>query len=109
MDLDTSDPEDFCFSILNSTYIPAEITVEIFLENVQRKVIRRKITGTRLGVFRTNCLVTAADDPENPDMAALMEQLGIPTDTHFAIRFISNLPVIISHKKHQPAYRSSII
>ena len=109
MDLDTSKLEDFWFSILNSTYIPAEISVEIFLENVQRKVIRRKITGTRLGVFRTNCLVTATEDPENLDMAALMDELGIPTATHFAVRFISSIPVIISHRDHQPAYRSSVI
>ncbi|MBR4863925.1 MAG: hypothetical protein IKU07_05050 [Oscillospiraceae bacterium] len=109
MDLDTAKESDFTFSILNSTYIPADISVEIFLENVQRRVIRRKIAGPRLGVFRVNCLVTEAEDPENLDMAALMEQLGIPGDTHFAIRFISNIPVVIAHTEHQPAYRSSII
>lgn len=109
MDLDTGRPEDFVFSILNSTYLPAEISVEIFPENVQRKVIRRKITGTRLGVFRTNCLLTAQEDPETVDIPALMEQLEIPMDTHFAVRFISNIPVIISHRDHQPAYRSTII
>jgi beta-lactamase superfamily II metal-dependent hydrolase len=109
MDMDTSKQSDFWFSILNSTYIPAEISVEIYPENLQRKVIRRKITGPRLGVFRVNCLLTAAEDPDTVDIPSLMEQLGIPADTHFAVRFMSSIPVIISHPDHQPAYRSSII
>ena len=109
MDLDTGKLEDFRFSILNSTYIVSDITVEIFLENVQRKVIRRKIEGPRLGVFRVNCLLTKDEDPETVNIPELMEQLGIPTDTRFAVRFISSVPVVIAHRDHQPAYRSTII
>ncbi len=109
MDLSTSRPEDFCFSVLNSTYLVADITAEIFLENVQRKVIRRKITGPRLGVFRVNCLLTKEEDPLTVDIPALMEELGIPQDTYFAVRFISSIPVVIAHRDHQPAYRSSVI
>ena len=109
MDLDTNNLDDYWFSILNSTYIPAEISVEIFPEGLQRKVIRRKITETHLGVFRTNCLLTSEQDPATTDIAALIAELGIPADSHFAVRFISSLPVIISHKNHQSAYHSGII
>lgn len=108
-DLNTSRPEDFWFCVLNSTYIVADLQVEIFVENIQRKIIRRKITGPRLGVFRVNCLLQPEDDPETFDLKAMLEQLEIPGDTYFAVRFISSLPVVISHRDHPAAYRSGII
>lgn len=108
-DLDTSNPEDFWFSVLNTLYIPAQLEVEIYIESLQKQTRRFKIAGPRLGVFRVNCLITPEDDPELVNSPELLELKNIPTGTHFAVRFISNLPVVISHRDHQPAYRSSVI
>ncbi len=108
-DLNTGRPADFEFSILNTTYIVADIKVELYFENMQRKIIRRKITGPRLGVFRVNCMLTAEDDPQTFDIKAFLESNGIPANTYFSVRFRSKLPVVISHREHKPAYRSSIV
>jgi len=95
--------------VLNTTYLNADLTVELYFENMQKKIIRVNTKGLRLGVFRLNCLLTPEDDPEAFDLPAFLERNGIPENTYFAVRFISSLPVVISHRKHQPAYRSSII
>jgi len=108
-ELNTGCPEDFLFSVLNTTYLNADLTVELYFENMQKKIIRVNTKGLRLGVFRLNCLLTPEDDPEAFDLPAFLERNGIPENTYFAVRFISSLPVVISHRKHQPAYRSSII
>ena len=108
-ELNTGDPEDLWFSVLNTIYIPAELTVEIYLENMQKQTRHFKITGPRLGVFRVNCLLTPEDDPELVNDPNFLEMKDIPRDTRFAVRFMSSLPVVISHRNHQPAYRSSVL
>jgi len=94
-DLHTGREADYWFSILNATYFDADITAELFFEDVAKKIIRHKITGPRLGVFRVNCL---------PD-----SEVEIPENTRFAVRFISSIPVVISHPDHSCAYRSSVV
>lgn len=108
-ELNTGDPEDLWFSVLNTIYIPAELTVEIYLENMQKQTRHFKITGPRLGVFRVNCLLTPEDDPELVNDPNFLEMKDIPRDTRFAVRFMSSLPVVISHRNHQPAYYSDVI
>ena len=76
---------------------------------MQRKIIKLKNTGLRLGVFRLNCLLKPEEDQAQLEAPDFLEQLGIPENTYFAVRFISNLPVVISHRDHQPAYRSTVI
>ena len=101
-DLHTGKEADFEFSVLNTTYYPADIAVELYFENMQRKILWHNVTGPRLGVFRVGCMPPKEEDPEQ-----LWQQL--PKNTYFAVRFTSNLPVVISHRNHQPAYRSSVI
>ena len=33
----------------------------------------------------------------------------IPENTYFTVRFISNLPIVVSHRDHAPAYHSTIV
>lgn len=107
-DLHTDCKEDFVFSVLNTTYINADIKVELYFENMQRKIIRVNNKGLRLGVFRLNCLLTPEEDQSLFDAPDFLESKGIPENTYFAVRFTSNLPVVISHRNHQPTYHSVI-
>ena len=108
-DLYTGRREDFIFSVLNTTYYPAELTVELYFEDMPKKIVRIPNTAPRLGVFRLNCLLKPDDDPAVLDAPDCLEQLGIPENTYFAVRFISSLPIVISHRDHQPAYRSTVV
>ncbi len=108
-DLNTGNKEDFVFSVLNMNYINANISVELFFENMQKKILRIKNQGPRLGVFRVNCLLRPDEDQAQFDQPDFFEQLGIPENTFFSVRFISSVPVVISHRSHTAAYRSSIV
>ena len=108
-DLYTGCQEDFLFSVLNTTYLNADLSVELYFENMQKKIIRIENKGLRLGVFRLNCLLHPEEDQTAFHAPDFLESLGIPENTYFAVRFTSSVPVVISHRNHQPAYRSVIV
>lgn len=108
-DLNTSRKEDFLFSVFNGTYYNAQLQVELFFENMQRKIVKIQNQGLRLGVFRLNCLLHPEDDQEKFNAPDFLEQMGIPENTYFTVRFISNLPIVVSHRDHKPAYHSTVV
>lgn len=108
-DLNTGRKEDFVFSVLNITYYNAEITVDLYFEDLQKKIIRVNNQGLRLGVFRLNCLLRPDEDQSLFEAPDFLESMGIPENTNFAVRFTSNLPVVISHREHKPAYHSCMV
>lgn len=108
-ELNTGRKEDIIFSVLNTTYLNASLSIDLYFENMQRKIIHVSNTGLRLGIFRLNCLLKPDEDPTAFDAPDFLESLGIPENTYFAVRFRSSVPVVISHRDHQPAYRSNII
>lgn len=108
MDLNTGRKEDFVFSILNGTFLNADISVTLYFEDMQKKLVYVKIAGPRRGVFRVNCAVSADEEEVIFDDEYLASK-GIPENTPFAVRFVSNIPVVISHRDHAPAYRSNVV
>jgi len=108
-DLNTGKETDFWFSVLNTTYLPAKLTAELFFENMEKMILRVPITGPRLGVYRLHCLLPIKDGLTEADIPAYLKDRGISENATFSVRFLSDLPVVISHKDHTPAYRSSVI
>lgn len=108
-DLNAGKPEDFWFSVLNTTYLPANITAELYFENMEKKILRVSFPGPRLGVYRLHCLLPIREGLTEADIPAFLNQRDIPQNTPFAVRFLSDLPIVISHKEHAPSYRSSVI
>lgn len=91
-DLNTSQKEDFVFSVLNTTYLPADVQVELFFENGKHAPVSLKQKVRARGIYTVDCTAE-----------------GIPDDIGFSIRLISSIPVVITHKDHKPAYRSGIV
>lgn len=108
-DLDTGRKEDFIFSIFNGTFFNAQLEVDIFFEDMQKKHVVIHNQARRRGMFRLNCLLHPDDDQSKFDEADFLETLGIPENTRFAVQFISSVPIVIFHRDHSPAYHSSII
>ena len=108
-DLHTAREEDFVFTILNMAVVPTTVYIELFFENTSRNVtdIRAKIPEKS---FRRVCIVDAND--VNADATYFNWQTlatrGVPENVPFAVRFMSDVPVVISHKTHTPAYRSNL-
>lgn len=108
-ELDTGRPEDFLFTVLNTTFINADITAELYFENVPRKIVRFRQQVLRRTMLRVNCAISA-DDTETVALTPdYLESKGIPANTNFAVRFTSNIPVVISSRHHTPAYKSSVL
>lgn len=108
-ELNTGNQADFWFSFLNTTYLPAQIVAELYFENMEKKILRVSFPGPRLGVYRLHCLLPIQENLTEADLPGFLEKRGIPADTPFAVRFLSDLPIVVSHKDHSPAYRSSVI
>ena len=79
-------------------------SLRVYFENMEKQIRRFSLTGPRLGVYRLHCLLQDRED--TPD---LLEQLGIPENATFTVRFLSDLPIVVSHPNHAPVYHSSII
>lgn len=108
-ELNTDRPEDFEFTILNTTHANAEVLVELFFEDGASKIrfIKATVTPTRL---RKLCIIDGEDVER--DVAYYnpwsIEKNDIPKGASFAVRFMSNVPVVISHKDHKDAYHTSM-
>ncbi len=108
-ELNTARKEDFIFSVFNGNYYNSKLQVELYFENMQKKKIVVQNQGLRLGVFRLNCLLLPDEDQSQFEEADFLEKLDIPKNTYFAVRFISDIPIVVSHRDHAPAYRSTIV
>lgn len=108
-ELNTGNKEDFWFSFLNTTYLPAKITAELYFENMEKKIVKVTFPGQRLGVYRHHCLLKSQEDLPLLDAPDFLETLGIPENTPFSVRFLSDIPIVVSHKSHTPIYHSSVI
>ena len=108
-ELNTGNREDFFFSVLNTTYFASALQVELYFENMQNKIVRIQNQAPRLGMFRLNCLLQPSEEQRQFDAPDFLEKLGIPENTNFAVRFLSDLPIVISHRDHKCTYRSSSV
>lgn len=107
-ELNTENPADFVFTVLNGTHVNAEIYIDLFFENGVKTIRFIKATVLPLGIRRI-CIIDANDVERdavysNPWSIEINE---IPTAAPFAVRFMSNIPVVISHKDHRESYHTS--
>ena len=107
--MNTAKKEDFWFSVLNTTYLPSKVTAELYFENMEKKICRISFLAPRLGVYRLHCLQGKPDALSASEESALFEQLNIPKNAPFTVRFLSDLPIVVSHPEHRCVYQSSVI
>ena len=106
-DLRTSEEEDFQFTVLNTTSVPANLSIDIFFEDSSKNIryIKAQIPS---GNMKSICI----KDENDVDGDAFyfnwmsLKNKGIPENSAFSVRFISDIPVVISHKTHRESYRS---
>ena len=106
-DLDTSNKGDFVFSVLNTAYVQTDIMINLYFEIPGRNVSHIKLSVPPKS-FRRFCIVDK-DDVVTDAVYFNYDNLdvkGIPENSSFAVRFVSDLPVVISHKVHKPSYSS---
>lgn len=106
--LSTLNEEDFCFDLLNMTIFPTSVDIELFFENSEKNVrfIKAEIPA--------NTLKSISIKGSDVDGDALyfnrhsLKIKGIPENEPFAVRFISEIPIVVSNKNHKAAYISPV-
>ena len=106
-ELNTARENDFVFTLLNMTHATADVTIELYFESSKQMVRSIKATAAPLVFKRLNIVGEDVDgDFEYFDWLSLKKR-GVPENVPFAVRFISDVPIVISHQYHKAVYTSS--
>ena len=105
-DLSTNNPEDFIFTILNTTVRPAEVFIDIFFEERPQKIrnIRAEVTGWTLK--KLSIIGDEIDSQWGWLKGDSLATKGIPENSLFAVRFTCVKPIVVTHKTHTASYHS---
>lgn len=105
--LNTTNVEDFIFTVLNATKLNANVTIELFFEDKARYLPFIRVAASSLSV-KTFSIIGDEVDGDAPSLNVnYLKSLGITENADFAVRFISDLPIVVSHKNHLPSYISA--
>lgn len=103
-ELNTARENDFVFTIMNMTHATADLTVELYFESSKQMVRSIKTSAAPLVVKRLNIVGEEVDgDYEYFDWLSLKKR-GVPENAPFAVRFLSAVPIVISHSDHSAVY-----
>ena len=104
--LSTDCPEDFEFSFTNTTHTKAVVWIEMFFAEGSKNIRAIKLEIPPL------CRKAASIIGEEVNPEALyfnwmsLGKRGIPKGEEFSVRFRTEIPLLISHKKHSAAYHA---
>ena len=107
--LNTSNEEDLTFTFLNTTKLAATIDIELFFEDKTKAVKFIKATAPQLSTKTISIIGDEIDGDALYINFNSLKSLGIPENADFAVRFNSDIPIVVSHAKHQPSYISRYI
>ncbi len=98
--LNTGREEDLCFTLLNMTVLPVQVRVELYFEGKHpvRNAARFELGGSTLQICR---LTGGENGVWAPDKC-------LPENAPFAVRFLCDTPIVVSHQTHAAAYHSSL-
>jgi len=105
--LHTGREEDFRFTILNTVNFAATVWIELFFEDAARKVrfIKAQVPA---GSLRQVNIVGEDVDADAIYFGYLsLKKQGIPENAPFAVRFMSDVPVVVSHPDHPASYHAA--
>ena len=97
------------FTLLNMTHAKPTVWIELFFESKDQCIRHIK---TDLGILSIKTLSIVGEDVD-PDALYFnwlsLKKQGIPENADFAVRFLCEVPIVVSHKTHKATYTSSAI
>ena len=106
-DLEASVPEDFCYSILNTTNTKATVWIELFFEDTAKNVRFIKTEVAARSLKRLSVIGEDVDGDAFYFKWMSLKERGVPEEGTFAMRFLCDTPIVVSHKTHACIYKSS--
>jgi hypothetical protein len=106
-DLNTANPDDFIFTILNTSQPTVTVWIELFFENRDSNIRYIKVDIEAKTMKR----ISIIGDEVDPDAVYYnwmsLKEHGVPENAIFAVRFLCDTPIVVSHPAHAPAYHST--
>ncbi len=105
--LDSSEKDDFVFDIFNGTRLEIKVSVELFFSDSTQRT-----TGTAIMVPPYSVNTYNLRDGESVTLNKChfnwesVNVRGIPENTVFAVRFIAENGIVVSHKTRKAAYNA---
>ena len=99
--------DDFVFTVLNTTINPATIFIDIYFEDPTKNIEHIKATVPRKSVKAFSIIGDEIDSEWKYFNPASLKKRGIPENEPFAVRFMSDVPIVISSKDHKADYFSN--
>lgn len=102
-ELSTACPDDFVFTILNTTVVETRVRIELYFEDGKKRISFIETSAPKYSLKKL-CII---GDEGNPDYdPSYLTKRGISENVLFAVRFLSEVPVVISNSKHKATYFS---
>jgi hypothetical protein len=95
-DIPANAPDAFAFTLLNTTYVPATVEVDVYFESKAQVIERQRVVLTARCLKRARCAADLIDADRFPKELA--------PDAVFGIRFRSDIPIVVTHKAYPAAY-----
>ena len=108
-DLSTACEKDFEFTVLNMTNYSSNVSIDLCFEDKSKEVRYIRYEAKANSLKKISIIGEDVDgDTVYFNWLSLKEQ-GIPENARFAVRFTSDLPIVVSHEKHKAAYVSHVV
>ncbi len=105
--LNTGNPEDMEFTFLNMTLNPVKVWIEFFFETEVSGGIRYvTVHLNRQSIKTLNITGDEVDDNDVWFNWMSMAAVGIPENADFGVRFLSDAPIVISHKTKKESHKA---
>ena len=104
--LNTGREEDLVFQFINTTHMPTMVNIELFFEEKDCNVRHIKVQIPALS-YKNICVVGSEVDGDYMYRNSMsLKKRGIPENAEFAIRFMSDIPIVVAHKTHSATHHS---
>ena len=104
-ELNTDDPDSFVYSMLNITAENATVTVELYFEMPPQRITSVTVAAERCVMKTVNIIDKTQVETGSEYNTNSLDRVCIPKNAKFAVRFLSDVPIIISNKKYRPVYK----
>lgn len=102
--LHTSKEEDFNFSFLNMTHSKATVWIELYFDNTDENVRAIKLEVGSLRLMDASIIGELVDPDALHFNWLSLKRRGVSESKPFAVRFMSDIPIVITHKEHKATY-----
>ena len=102
--LNTANEEDFIYSFLNMTHSKAKLDIELYFDDTDQNVRAIKLEVGSLRIMSASIIGNQIDPDALHFNWLSLKKRGIPENKEFAVRFMSDIPIVVYHQKHKATY-----